>query len=648
MNKKQSVEKAGYRVQGLGYRFFVLFIFVFFYTLTPIPYTLLYGAYNDFGIGARVLGAGGAASAVGDDIYAPALNPAGLAYLKRAQMAFEYGRLHLNLSDSSNLFNGFVGAAYPFIKSEIFDKRVFVVASSVAVVSEQDVSTETAASPEPHGTTRSVVETGISRTLSSAVMFSYRSMSLSEHYSESVVNLAYARFLGRRLAVGVTVKALNDSFIGNQYLDRSPVFDYGKMLSKTSFTGDIGFIWNPFPRFFVGGAAMDFTEPDIGYFETDRLSATYRLGVGMRKADSRFACDASYAPRTKNLEIASGFERRLGDIVALRGGLVYGRFENSDSWRVATGMGFEISDSIALDYAIIYPLTVLKNTYGSHWVSFIFRFGKVPPDEIEPGSLERAYQELSEEKFRLESRLSQTEAEKRRLEEVLIEESTVRIRERIKQARESARLEASRPQDKARADAAVIKGVTGSRTHIVQRGDTLQSLSEKYYKDSKLWIEIYNANRDDIGRGGTLKINQVLVIPPQAERSSAVGSPPAARPSGAVLGTSVPPAPPSAAPLPEIKIVPSTSTFNLIGVPESSMPILKPSAPVPESALKERPPAKTAIRGARAHTVVQGENLRSIAAKYYNDPEKWRVILDANKDKIVRGQIRPGAQLVIP
>ncbi|MDI6757667.1 MAG: LysM peptidoglycan-binding domain-containing protein, partial [Endomicrobiia bacterium] len=625
--------------QGIGFRILGLFIFVFLYPLIPIPHTLsfvpcLYGAYNDFGIGARMLGAGGAASAVGDDIYAPALNPAGLAYLKRAQMAFEYGRLHLNLSDGSNLFNGFAGAAYPFIKSEIVERRVFtpasVALSSPPAVSAPSASTETAASPEPTGSTRLGVETGISRTLSSAVMFSYRSMNLSEYYSESVFNLAYARFLGRRLAVGVAVKALSDSFIGNEYLDRSGVFDYGKKLSKTSFTGDIGFIWNPFPRFFVGGAAMDFTEPDIGYLETDRLCATYRLGVGMRKSDSMFACDASYAPRAKNLEISSGFERRLGDIAALRGGLVYGRFENSDSWRITTGMGFEISDSIALDYAVIYPLTVLKNTYGSHWVSFIFRFGKVPPDEIEPGSLERAYQELSEEKSRLESRLVQTEAEKRRLEEVLIEESTVRIRERIKQARDAARHEASRPQDKAGADVAVIKGVTGSRTHIVQRGDTLQSLSEKYYKDSKLWIEIYNANRNDIGRGGTLKINQVLVIPPHAQRAS-VPSLPSPRASDAAAETSVLPAPPSAVPVPEIKIVPSPAA------PEIS----------PESAPKERPPVKPKS-SARSHTVIQGENLRSIAAKYYNDPEKWRAVLDANKDKIVRGQIRPGTQLVIP
>jgi nucleoid-associated protein YgaU len=600
-------------------------------------------AYDDFGAGARVLAVGGAVTAVGDDIYASALNPAGLAYIKRGQVAFEYGRLHLNLTDGSNLFNGFFAAGYPFIKSEIVETRVDLSTSAPSVAaafsSSTEVSTNSVTGPPSDG-----IKTGIRRTLSSAARISYRSMGLAGHYSESVITVGYARFVHKRMALGLAVKSLTDGFISDEYLERSPVFDYGKMLSKTSYTGDAGLIWNPSPRFFVGMAALDFTEPDIGYLESEPLSATYRFGMGMRKADVRFGCDLSYAPRAKNTELSTGFEGNLSSLAALRGGLVYGRLENADSWRVTAGVGFEISDSIALDYAVVYPLAVLKNTYGSHWMSFVYRFGKVSSEEMEPGTLERAYQELAEEKYSLETRLARTESEKRQLEEVLIEEASSRIRERIRQAKESSRAELAARRETDPSRAAAVTGVISSRTHVVRRGDTLQSLADKYYKDSRHWIEIYNANRADIGRGGALRPNQVLVIPPN----------PSERPSPAAAPAPVRPAEAPSAVAPEMKTVsPSTESVSATAVDAPApveAPVLKPSAPpAPKPAT---PPAKERSSGAkpspRSHVVGQGENLRSIAAKYYNDPEKWRVILDANKDKIVRGQVRPGVELSIP
>lgn len=630
----------GFRVKGLGFRIFFYSLFSILYFLFSIP--RLYGAHDDFGAGARVLAVGGAVSAVGDDIYSSALNPACLAYLKRGQVAFEYGRLHLNLYDGSNLFNGFFAAGYPFIKSEIVETRV--EASSVALVSvssgvsaSPDISTSAAPSP-----TSVDIKTDIRRTLSGALMVSYRSMGLAEYYSESVLTLGYAGFLGKRIAFGLAAKSLTDAFIANKYLERSAVFGYGETLSKTSYTGDLGLIWNPGPGFFIGISALDFTEPDIGYIEHDPLPAIYRVGIGMRRADARFGCDFSYSPRTKNTEAATGFEKNLGAPIALRGGLVYGRREQYDSWRITAGMGFEISNSIVLDYAFVYPLTVLKNTYGSHWMSFVYRFGKVLSEELEPGSLERAYQELTEEKYSLETRLARTESEKRHLEEVLIEEASSRIRERIRQAKESSRADSPARRETAPAGGAGVTGVMASRAHVVRRGDTLQSLAEKYYKDSKLWIEIYNANRADIGRGGTLRPDQVLVIPPNpSERSTQPASPSAVRPAETTQSAA-----------PEIKVIsPAANSapalFVDVAAPvdtsvTKTSPALKSAAPV----AKERPsPVKSA---ARTHLVGQGENLRSIAAKYYNDPEKWRVILDANKDKIIRGQVRPGVELSIP
>jgi tetratricopeptide (TPR) repeat protein len=54
---------------------------------------------------------------------------------------------------------------------------------------------------------------------------------------------------------------------------------------------------------------------------------------------------------------------------------------------------------------------------------------------------------------------------------------------------------------------------TGKRTYIVQRGDTLASISRKFYKTSTRWKKLLDANRDVIDNPKKLTAGQALVIP---------------------------------------------------------------------------------------------------------------------------------------
>lgn len=52
---------------------------------------------------------------------------------------------------------------------------------------------------------------------------------------------------------------------------------------------------------------------------------------------------------------------------------------------------------------------------------------------------------------------------------------------------------------------------------------------------------------------------------------------------------------------------------------------------------------------ARTHTVTSGESLSKIAKHYYGNASKWRVIFEANKDRIKNPDlIHPGQEFVIP
>lgn len=52
-----------------------------------------------------------------------------------------------------------------------------------------------------------------------------------------------------------------------------------------------------------------------------------------------------------------------------------------------------------------------------------------------------------------------------------------------------------------------------SRNYVVQEGDTLASISRKFYKSSGQWKKIRNANRDVIDNPAKLKPGQTLTIP---------------------------------------------------------------------------------------------------------------------------------------
>jgi len=53
----------------------------------------------------------------------------------------------------------------------------------------------------------------------------------------------------------------------------------------------------------------------------------------------------------------------------------------------------------------------------------------------------------------------------------------------------------------------------GDRSYVVQPGDTLFSISRKFYKSSKRWKEIMDANRKSIRDPKKLTVGQTLVIP---------------------------------------------------------------------------------------------------------------------------------------
>ncbi|MBU1006330.1 MAG: LysM peptidoglycan-binding domain-containing protein [Candidatus Omnitrophica bacterium] len=62
----------------------------------------------------------------------------------------------------------------------------------------------------------------------------------------------------------------------------------------------------------------------------------------------------------------------------------------------------------------------------------------------------------------------------------------------------------------AKKDKAVEKS---TRTYVVQKGDTLQKISDKVYGTTKNWKKIFNANKKTLKDPNKIKLGQKLIIP---------------------------------------------------------------------------------------------------------------------------------------
>ncbi|OLE81337.1 MAG: hypothetical protein AUG74_00790 [Bacteroidetes bacterium 13_1_20CM_4_60_6] len=76
-------------------------------------------------------------------------------------------------------------------------------------------------------------------------------------------------------------------------------------------------------------------------------------------------------------------------------------------------------------------------------------------------------------------------------------------------------LRAHRPSDKAVTEPKTTDKKSGAtpRTYVVREGDTLASISRKFYKSSGRWKKIRDANKSVIDDPAKLKPGMTLTIP---------------------------------------------------------------------------------------------------------------------------------------
>jgi LysM repeat protein len=201
---------------------------------------------------------------------------------------------------------------------------------------------------------------------------------------------------------------------------------------------------------------------------------------------------------------------------------------------------------------------------------------------------------------------------------------------------------------------------SASRTHRVQRGETLQSISSEYYGTVRRWRSIADAN--SIGEYD-LQIGMELTIPgeqPAAAPAAATGPAAAAAPAAASSGRKY-----------TVKDGDSYYTIardqlgnagrfkeleKLAGIPARDLRVgtvitlpATGAARTSGSPSTTRSPATTTSipAGAKVHVVRDGETLGAISRRHLGTSSRWREIAKANGISDA-ANLRVGQKLVIP
>ena len=99
-----------------------------------------------------------------------------------------------------------------------------------------------------------------------------------------------------------------------------------------------------------------------------------------------------------------------------------------------------------------------------------------------------------------------------RSEAAQLRNENLNLRKQLEARTASLRIGSEKSQTKD-ASSKKIASKSGNRSYVVQPGDTLFSISRKFYKSSKHWKEIRDANEKNIPNPKKLTVGQTLMIP---------------------------------------------------------------------------------------------------------------------------------------
>ncbi|OVE78188.1 hypothetical protein BVX98_01010 [bacterium F11] len=273
--------------------------------------------------------------------------------------------------------------------------------------------------------------------------------------SDLSIGIGYATAF-RHISIGATAK-----YFKSELADTA---------SASAFAGDIG-LNAPLFQNVRFGLALQNIGSKLQYVSVKNdLPRMARAGITMKfipyKYITTLLIDSAYSLNNNELIPSAGLETWIGPL-ALRAGYKGG----SDLEAISFGTGFRFGNA-SLDYAF----GLVDQLDSRHRVSFGLRFGNI-----------RVFPDF-------------------------VNKPNTRVK-RIRKAKKPLPLYTPWKRNSTVAIKRHAGTTIAPHHYVVKKGDTLKSISKKYYGYDVFWDEIYNANRHILNHSETLPVGQKIILP---------------------------------------------------------------------------------------------------------------------------------------
>lgn len=293
------------------------------------------GAFRDDFLGARPLAMGGAYTALSNDADGILINPAGLTTLKGHQLFATTSALYVGLSDGSRLTQNILG--YSRRQKEI---------GSLGIV--------------------------------------WKNFSVRNLYSENVLSISYTRrsrlYLTkgdkdrpRNLSIGSALKLM-------EWNSAPTMDDHGRIVEELprwqGISLDVGLVIWTSENTPVAVSFQNMIKPNVTSNRSaikESLKGVTRMGVAIISQDTIWVLDMVLTEGL--IDLHTGLERRLqSERIFIRAGFDLRNL----AWGLnfSAGFGYKVTDSARIDYAFVYPVNTIFDTFGSHRISVVYDFGQ--------------------------------------------------------------------------------------------------------------------------------------------------------------------------------------------------------------------------------------------------------------------------------
>jgi LysM repeat protein len=421
------------------------------------------------------------------------------------------------------------------------------------------------------------------------VGFGFNQFGLKDWYTKDTIVLSYAKEVKKilpKIVLGTRINFINESYVLDEYMKRNPVFLNSNSKTSLSLTFGGQYIKNDT----VWGLVIEnFNQPDVGFYTSETLPMEIKVGYKHSLGKLNFFANVGITNSVK-LQNWFGLATEYSFILfkVLQFTPSFGINFGNDNYLMSY-LGFLLgTEKFVLSYSIkIDPLSKIGFVVQNR-LSFGYRFVGIPIEKQTVAKTE--YDTIVLERENLISQIESLKAQIKSLQE--LKSSSQKQQGEQKPSKVEKQPQVVKPSEKPKEE----KLPVSKEKEIVSQEPIVSPAEFPQSQEG-----IVSESEEEKIQPSTSQTEQMLLEKLQSLEQK----------------------------LKEVE-------------KKKVEPIKQPQiTPV----TTQQPPAQPKKR---FHTVVAGDTLPKIAQKYYGDSSKWRVIYEANKDKIVRGQLLPGTVLEIP